>query len=72
MLLYLIFLFVVVVILLNLLIAAMSDTYSNVQSEAQRDLALARAWVVARVEHNNMLRIVRHALTHYILAYFKQ
>ena len=72
MLLYLVFLFVVVVILLNVLIAAMSDTYSNVQSEAQRDLALARAWIVARVEHNNMLRIVRHAPTHYILTYFKQ
>ena len=67
MLLYLVFLFVVVVILLNMLIAAMADTYSNVQSDAQRELALARAWIVARVEHNNMLRIVRHAPTHYIL-----
>ena len=66
MLLYLIFLFVVVVILLNMLIAAMADTYSNVHSDAQQELALARAWIVARVEHNNMLRIVRHAPTHYI------
>ena len=64
--LYLIFLFIVVVILLNMLIAAMADTYSNVQSDAQRDLALARAWIVARVEHNSMLRIVRETptLTH--------
>ena len=69
MLLYLIFLFVVVVILLNMLIAAMADTYSNVQSEAQQDLILAKAWIVARVEHNSMLSIVRHAPTHYIPAY---
>ena len=61
-LLYLVFLFIVVVILLNMLIAAMADTYSNVQSDAQRDLALARAWIVARVEHNSMLRIVRNVL----------
>ena len=64
MLLYLTFLFVVVVILLNMLIAAMADTYSNVQSDAQRSLALERAWIVARVEHNGMLRIVGNAPTH--------
>ena len=65
-LLYLVFLFIVVVILLNMLIAAMAATYSNVQSDTQRDLALARAWIVARVEHNSMLRIVRdiHARLH--------
>ena len=72
MLLYLVFLFVVVVILLSILIAAMSDTYSNVQSEAQRDLALARAWIVARVEHNSMLCIVRDAPSHYIPTLLKE
>ena len=72
MLLYLVFLFVVVVILLSILIAAMSDTYSNVQSEAQRDLALARAWIVARVEHNSMLRIVRDAPAHYMPTFLKE
>ena len=79
-LLYLVFLFIVVVILLNMLIAAMADTYSNVQSDAQRDLALARAWIVARVEHNSMLRIVRNAPTHLlcvqqdnnVIVYFSQ
>ena len=69
MLLYLVFLFVVVVILLNMLIAAMTDTYSNVQSDAQRDLALERAWIVARVEHNSMLRIVRSTLTWFYAQY---
>ena len=48
-----------VVILLNLLIASMTDTYTNVQRDAQRDLVLDRAWIVARVEHNSMLSLVR-------------
>ena len=57
-LLYLIFLFMVVVVMLNMLIASMTDTFANVQTDAQRDLALARAWIVARVEHNSMLTLV--------------
>ena len=36
---YIIFLFLVIVVLLNLLIAQMSDTYSSVQQDAQRSLA---------------------------------
>ena len=55
---YLAFLFMVIVVLLNLLIAQMSDTYANVQLDAQRSLAINRAWIVARVEHNTLLRIV--------------
>lgn len=51
---YCIFLFFVIVILLNLLIAQMSDTYGSVQKDAQRSLALNRAWIVARVEHNSL------------------
>ena len=49
----------VIVVLLNLLIAQMSDTYANVQLDAQRSLAINRAWIVARVEHNTLLHIVR-------------
>lgn len=52
---YLAFLFLVIVVLLNLLIAQMSDTYSSVQQDAQRSLAINRAWIVARVEHNSFL-----------------
>lgn len=48
---YVVFLFLVITVLLNLLIAQMSDTYSNVQSDAQRSLVINRAWIVARVEH---------------------
>ena len=55
---YITFLFMVIVVLLNLLIAQMSDTYANVQLDAQRSLAINRAWIVARVEHNTLLRIV--------------
>ena len=59
MVLYLLFLFLTIVVLLNLLIAQMSDTYSSVQQDAQRSLAINRAWIVARVEHNSMLARVR-------------
>ena len=52
---YSVFLFLVVVVLLNLLIAQMSDTYGSVQQDAQRSLAINRAWIVARVEHNSLL-----------------
>lgn len=55
---YLVFLFLVIVVLLNLLIAQMSDTYGSVQQDAQRSLALNRAWIVARVEHNSLLATV--------------
>ena len=53
-----VYLFVVVIVMLNLLIAQMSDTYANVQRDAHRSLALDRAWIIARVEHNSILGIV--------------
>ena len=31
--------------MLNMLIASMTDTFANIQTDAQRDLALARAWI---------------------------
>ena len=64
------FLFVTLVIMLNILIAQLSDTYQNVQADAQRGLEVNRAWNVARVElnswfhgqvDNTLLRSVGHA-----------
>ena len=55
---YLVFLFLVIVVLLNLLIAQMSDTYASVQQDAQRSLAINRAWIVARVEHNSLTALL--------------
>ena len=51
---YTMFLFLVITILLNLLIAQMADTYANVQSDAQRSLFINRAWIVAKVEHSSL------------------
>ncbi|XP_067674402.1 transient receptor potential cation channel subfamily V member 1-like isoform X2 [Haliotis asinina] len=49
-----IFLFTCIVVLLNILIAQLSDTYQNVQRDAQRGLELNRAWIIARVELNSL------------------
>ena len=49
-LLYLVFLFVVIVVLLNLLIAQMSNTYATIQDEAEGTYAVARARILARLE----------------------
>ena len=56
---YMVFLFLVSVVLLNLLIAQMADTYGSVQRDAQQSLTLNRAWIVARIEHNSFLTHVR-------------
>ena len=55
--LHVIFLFFVIVVFLNLIIAQMSDTYQNVWSDAQRKLYKNRAWILARIEHNSLLVI---------------
>ncbi|XP_045166668.1 uncharacterized protein LOC123530043 [Mercenaria mercenaria] len=47
------FLFTCIVILLNILIAQLSDTYQKVQQDAQRGLEADRAWIVAGVELNS-------------------
>lgn len=52
---YMVYLFLIGVVMLNLLIAQMADTYGSVQKEAQQSLMLNRAWIVARVEHNSFL-----------------
>jgi len=67
---YTVFLFLVITMLLNLLIAQMSDTYANVQSDAQRSLFIDRAWIVAKVEHSSLFAsalIVRCIYAHKFL-----
>jgi hypothetical protein len=49
----LLFLFATLVVLLNILIARLSDTYQNVQRDAQRGLELDRAWIITRLERNS-------------------
>ena len=51
---YTVFLFLVIIVLLNLLIAQMSNTYTNVQNDAQRSLLINRAWIVAKSEDNSL------------------
>lgn len=52
---YLVFLFMVIVVLLNLLIAQMSSTYCNIQDEAEGTYAVARARMLARLENYDPL-----------------
>ncbi|XP_052817641.1 uncharacterized protein LOC128243754 [Mya arenaria] len=49
------FLFTCIVILLNILIAQLTDTYQKVQQDAQRGLEANRAWIVSRVELNSFV-----------------
>ena len=50
---YFIFMFFVVVVLQSLLIAQMSDTFTNVQTDATRTLILNRAKTILNIEGNN-------------------
>ncbi|XP_056016069.1 uncharacterized protein LOC125675377 isoform X4 [Ostrea edulis] len=59
------FLFTICVLLLNILIAQLSDTYQNIQKDAQRGLEVNRAWIVARVELNSLYIGKGHRSTHY-------
>ena len=47
--------FVVIVILLNLLIAQMSDTYAKVQEDVEGNFAIARARIIARLQKGKWL-----------------
>lgn len=53
--LYIVFLFLVITIMLNLLIAQMSDTYAKEQDDVQRSFVMNRAWIVAKVENNSLI-----------------
>ncbi|KAL3883792.1 hypothetical protein ACJMK2_030023 [Sinanodonta woodiana] len=48
------FIFTCCVLLLTIFIAQLSDTYQNVQNDAQRGLEVSRAWIVAKVELNSI------------------
>ena len=52
---YLVFLFAVIVVLLNLLIAQMSSTYENLLEEEESTFALARARIISRLEKGRKL-----------------
>ncbi len=55
---YLIFLFTLEVVMLNLLIAQMSDTFSNVQGDAQRSLAINKARTIISIEKTGLTVLV--------------
>ena len=46
----LMFLFVTCVLLLNILIAQLSDRFTGIQTDAEREFAISRAKIVARIE----------------------
>ena len=52
---YLVFLFTVIVVLLNLLIAQMSDTYNKIQEDVEGTFAIARARIIARLQKGKRL-----------------
>ena len=52
---YLTFLFAVIVVLLNLLIAQMSDTYTKIQEDVEGTFAIARARIIARLQKGKWL-----------------
>ena len=69
--LYIVFLFLVITIMLNLLIAQMSDTYSNEKDDAQRSFVMNRAWIVAKAENNSLVTslLVRSITLNYKVYY---
>ncbi|GFO43033.1 transient receptor potential cation channel subfamily v member [Plakobranchus ocellatus] len=60
------FLFVCCVVLLNILIAQLSDTYHHVQAQAQRGLELNRAWIITRVELNSLFIGQSYRISRYL------
>ena len=52
---YLPFLFAVIVVLLNLLIAQMSDTYGRIQGDVESTFAIERARIIAKALKLNIL-----------------
>lgn len=55
---YLIYLFFVVVVLLSLLVAQMSDTFANIQSDADRVSIWIRAKTILTQERSGMFGVV--------------
>ena len=52
---YLAFLFAVIVVLLNLLIAQMSSTYDRIQEDVEGTFAIARARIISRLQKGKWL-----------------
>ncbi|XP_052711006.1 uncharacterized protein LOC128185454 [Crassostrea angulata] len=48
------FLFTICIVLLNILIAQVSDTFQDVQQDAQREYEVTRASIVTRMEQNSL------------------
>ena len=44
--------------MLNLLIAQMTDTFTNFQLDAQRELAINRAWTISLLERTGLIGVV--------------
>lgn len=55
---YLLYLFFVMVVLLSLLIAQMSDTFANIQSDADRVSIMIRAKIILTQERNGFAGFV--------------
>ncbi|XP_053395889.1 uncharacterized protein LOC128556019 [Mercenaria mercenaria] len=61
-----VFTFVTIVVLMNMLIAQLSNTYTDIQVEAVKTVRANRAWIITRAERNewkccrNQLRRVRY------------
>ena len=55
---YLIYLFFVVVVLLSLLVAQMSDTFASIQSDADRVSIMIRATTILTQERKSLFGIV--------------
>ena len=64
--LYLAFLFTVIVVLLNLLIAQMSDTYTKIIEDVEGHFALARARIIARLQRRKWLLCKEVGKTRYV------
>lgn len=60
------FLFTICVLLLNILIAQVSDTYQKVQQDAQRGLEVNRAWILTKIELNSLFVGEKQRKKHYI------
>ncbi|XP_053392104.1 uncharacterized protein LOC123562138 [Mercenaria mercenaria] len=51
----LVFMFITIVVLLNILIAQISDTYKTIQTDAKKSMLVNRSWTIARLERNALL-----------------
>lgn len=52
----LVFLFITILVMLNILIAKLSNTYHNIQDDAVKGLLVYRATIIARAEKNECTR----------------